>query len=1216
MTPYSIDTRRRVARAPVAFLCALVSSLFLHAVEFAELEPLFHEHCVECHGAKEPEGGLILESFDGLMKGGESGPALTAGKSAESLLVKALEGNWGKAGKNQFMPPGKREKLTTEQISLFKAWIDAGAVAPQTTAGSRVITTPKIVPKGSPRRSIQSLAFDPKSRLLAVARPEAVELVNVDTRSVVRSLTGFRGSANAVVISADGQFVFAGAGDATGGEIIQWRLADGSRVRSLGGHSDAVYSLALTPDGKTLASGGYDYSIRLWNLDDGMERVALSVNQGAIMGLAFRPDGQLLASAGYDRTAKIYAMPGGARLETFPQALKELNTVVFSPDGQTLLTGGGDNRIRAYQIGGDGREGSNALTATVFAHEGAILRLNFSPDGRTLASSADDRTVKLFDAATLKPRLTLEPQSDWPSALTFAGDGMLVVGRADGSLSFYDPTSGKPSAPPRPELSRTEPRGVQRGHTTRLRLVGRQLERAAVISLYREGRLWSAFSPETMEGGVGLTVEPPEDEPTGFWEISVGDGTIESGRIRLWVDDLVQREVAATKSNLNPGTVERVEGAASVWSTLETPGTATEFVVPARAGQTLVFDLWAQRLGAKGDFSLSLLDASGRTVAFNDSVAGQPDPLVIFQAPADGLYRVRVNEVTYAGSMDHFFRLSIGDLPYVTGLFPLSVPAGQEATVQLLGANLPAAGKVILPSSEPGEQRLPAPASSWRSRRPWSVLVSDAPAPAELEPNDEPGQANSVPVPVSVNGQFLAPSIREMGEGTNAVVHRSDRDYFRFPARRGVTYIVETAAAQRGSRADTRLAVLWPDGRPVGRLRLQAVRNSAITFRPETSDDTGIRFDNWEEMELNDLLWCGGEVMKIIRAPQGPDSDTALYASNGRRAGFFDTSPTAHYLDEPVYLVTALDQGEQPVPNGLPVFTVHYENDDSAKRDMGGDSRIHFTAPAEGEFLVQATDARGFTGPEYGYALKIREAQPGFAVTLNGANPTVAAGSGQGFNVTVKRWDGFEGSVAVQLNHLPAGWAVSGPLLIEAGHDTASSTLNAAMDATQPRDADWDAVKAVATAEVEGRLVAMAVNNLGRPKLTTDKPKIRVRLEPLADRSSTNAATGLPGVVIVPGGSTGVRLSIERNGFEGVVTFSVDNLPHGVIVENLGLNGITFLADENERVISLAAARWVGDTERPFYAVENQAGRQTSSPLLLRVRRPTLSAERGRPARE
>ncbi|MBI3878189.1 MAG: hypothetical protein HY300_19885, partial [Verrucomicrobia bacterium] len=80
-------------------------------------------------------------------------------------------------------------------------------------------------------------------------------------------------------------------------------------------------------------------------------------------------------------------------------------------------------------------------------------------------------------------------------------------------------------------------------------------------------------------------------------------------------------------------------------------------------------------------------------------------------------------------------------------------------------------------------------------------------------------------------------------------------------------------------------------------------------------------------------------------------------------------------------------------------------------------------------------------------------------------------------------------------------------------------------------------------------------------------------------------------------------LRVERNGHDDLVTFQVDGLPHGVIVDDIGLNGVLIPKGQNEREIFLYAERWVPETDRLCHAIENQAGRQTSLPVLLHVRR-------------
>ena len=1173
----SLHPRGRAARAPVlrAFASLLLLLPAAAATGFSDIEPLLQQHCVECHGAKEPEGGLVLETHPDLMKGGENGVVVVPGRSADSLLVKALLGDWGKTGKNQFMPPGKRDKLKPEQVALFRAWIDAGAPAPKAGAKTAEIVVPRIAPKVEPRRSIHALAFSAPEKLLAVARHGEVDLVDVDSRSVVRVLGGARGAVNAIAFAPDGRSVFAAAGDpGISGEVRQWDVRTGAIIRVFEGHRDALYAVAVSPDGRTLATGSYDYSIRLWDVADGSVRKTITASQGAIYDLAFRPDGKVLASASADRTAKLYDVATGERIETFGQALKELNAVAWSPDGGLLVTGGGDNRIRVYSVGADAKEGSGKLTLAKFAHEGAILRLRFSADGRSVLSAADDRSVKIFRTdGDWGERTALEKQTDWPTAAGFSPDGKtLAVGRLDGSLGYYDAADGRPAAPPRPELQATEPRGIQRGVRSRVRLVGKNLA-DATVAIVRRGTVIAAMEPEKDGAERWIELSPDGDEPRGPWEIQVQTPAGDSARVKVWVDDLPQR------TGDGPLPAEAV----SVWGATALPGQTVGHRFTAKAGQTLVFDLAAKAIGSQGDFALTLLDAGGKVLAKNDSFDGDDDPWVTHTFAADGSYIIRVAEQMLRGSSGHFYRLSVGALPMVTGVYPVSVPADAETTLELAGPNLPDGGRATLKAGAPGETGLPAPASELRSRRAWKVIVTGSAAPRETEPNDTAAQAQKIPVPSSVNGR---------------IGRDGDVDHFAFEARKGTPYVLETTAARRGSPLDTKITVLRPDGSAVGNVQLRAVRDSAITFRGTDANGSAVRLENWEEMELDEHLYFGGEVVKLFRMPQGPDSDMVFYSANGNRRAYFGTTAVSHPLDEPAYIVVPEPVGTQAPPNGLPVFRVDHENDDDPLRQLGTDSRIHFTAPEDGTFVVRVADARGFGSDRSAYRLVVREAEPGFRVTLEGVPAMVAPGSGQSFSVSAERIDGFEGAITVALDHLPPGWRASTPLVIEAGHPRATGTLLAAADATTPGDAAWDAVTVVATGAPDGRPVAMAAGNLGRPKLAKDPAKLRVTLRPDGVPSDTPAV-----IDIAPGTTVTARLSVKRNGFDGVVRFEVENLPHGVIVADLGLNGITLLENESERTIFINAARWVADLDRPVHAVETATGRQTSMPVTLRVRK-------------
>lgn len=407
--------------------------------DYSDVHAIFQKHCLDCHESSEPDGNLILDSYEALMKGGESGASIVPGKSAESLLALMVEGKFEKDGKKKIMPPGaKRKKLEASEIATIKSWIDAGA-KPPTQAISKTLVVPKVAVKGEARQSVLALSHSPIGKVIAVARSSTVDLISTESRTVLHKLPGHSGNVNAVTFSPDGTRVYSVSGEnALFGEIRQWNAADGSLIRSIQSHRDTIYSIAVSPDGKTLATGSYDQDIKLWDAETGKEIRTLHGHNGAVFGLAFRPDGKILASASADRTVKLWNAAKGERTDTLSQPSKEVYCVAFSSDGKKLYAGGADNRIRVWQVSPAALETTNPILESKFAHEGSILRLAFSPNGKMLLSSADDRTVKLWDAASLREQLLLEKQKDWATGICFGAGKTIVIGRMDGSFGFYD----------------------------------------------------------------------------------------------------------------------------------------------------------------------------------------------------------------------------------------------------------------------------------------------------------------------------------------------------------------------------------------------------------------------------------------------------------------------------------------------------------------------------------------------------------------------------------------------------------------------------------------------------------------------------------------------------------------------------------------------------------------------------------------------------------
>jgi WD40 repeat protein len=497
----------------------------------------------------------------------------------------------------------------------------------------------------------------------------------------------------------------------------------------------------------------------------------------------------------------------------------------------------------------------------------------------------------------------------------------------------------------------------------------------------------------------------------------------------------------------------------------------------------------------------------------------------------------------------------------------------------------------------------------------------------ELEPNNQPATAT----PLGGASKVVGAIARQQGQST------ADVDLFRFSATEGDQWIIEARAQQIKSPLDTHLAILDTAGEPVVQTVLQAVRDSYITYRGVNSKTRNeIRLHNWEEMTLNEYLYVGGEVMRLHTYPYGPDSGFGLYGTPQARYTYFNTTGFSHAIHEPCYIVEALPPGATIVSSGLPVFTLYYTNDDDPRRKNGTDSRLVFTAPADGEYLIRLRDARRWDGPDYQYELILRTPEPDFQVTLENDNPKVGPGSGQKFSLKANRIDGFDGPIRIDIANLPPGFSVNSPLMIEAGHDEARAVINAAFDAPTPTENQAKATKVIATAQLDGQEVIKSVNNLGTITLDTETPQVFARVLPLNTNQTPNTNPnpgsqnkdvppetepsetqgspqdpfkGFPQPVeftIHPGETIAVRLSIKRNGGEEVIQFGKGeaghNLPHGVYVDNIGLNGVVVMPDSSERVVYITADDWVTEQTRTFFFATTNLGNQATWPVTLHVR--------------
>ncbi len=767
-----------------------------------------------------------------------------------------------------------------------------------------------------------------------------------------------------------------------------------------------------------------------------------------------------------------------------------------------------------------------------------------------------------------------------------------------------------------PSVAKISPAGMERGKTVTFTIEGRNLSDATAV----------IFDAPGMSGKVTAATDVPEElkkaragedlaaivavgkKQTAQLEISVAKDAepgIHNFRILtpLGTTNMTAFAVGAfpelqvhDKTAMDSAAPQTVAFPATLVGVIAAPGDHDNFQFDGKSGEEVVFRVQASKLGSTLTSSLAVSDSSGKLLAQSSENENDPDAVVHLKLPQDGTYTLSLTDRDRGGGMDHFYRLDIGQLPYVAGFFPLGVRAGQDTKVAIQGANLQSAEvKVAAPASAQGWTTVPLEAGNGGERAINEVhlAVGDEPEILKNEPNNSVAQAQSISIPVTINGRIN----RAAKEDPNP-----DENYFKFHGSKGEALSIDVAASRLGSKLDSVIEVLDAQGNAIPRATIRCLNQTTTTLSDRDSMTTGIRLTSTSDIHEGDYLMVGDELNQVDFVPDQPDADTILRGLDDRRLAYLGTSPDVHAVNTPVYKAQILPADAEFPSNGLPVFHLTWRNDDGGP-GYGADSKLDFVAPADGDYFLHLKDVRGLDGPDYAYRLTIREASPDFRLKAEPTNPNIPRGGSTIVTVSLAEIRNYEGPIEIEVKGLPPGVSAS-PATIEPGQTSTVVVLSAAADAHL--DAHAQPMDIVGHGKLAGGDLTRMVN--------ADSPAARsLQLVSIIPPPDVVVTTEARQISLEPGKDVTVTLHVDRqNGFKGRVPCSVENLPPGVRVVNVGLNGVLVTEAQSSRTFTLHAEEWAPHITQPIYVVamveSNSPTMHPSPSLLLNVTGGTQTA--------
>ncbi|MCE2413970.1 hypothetical protein J4G07_08200 [Candidatus Poribacteria bacterium] len=447
-----VSRSRFMIHLGVYLLCFVALSPFATADQHAkdsavsyhsEIDPLLKRSCQGCHHPGDPNGDLIVTTYEDLKRGGMAGDAIVPGKPDESLLIELISGDEPAMPQNQ-------APLSAEEVELFRRWIlegahdDTPAEADDMGEGNYpTYTVPPVV---------TALAYSPDGSTLAVSGFREILLYDTTNFKLKARLVGKAHRIESLTYTADGKILgMAGGSPAQFGELQLWDTATNTLIKAMRSSYDTVYGLSFSPDASLVAFGCSDQTVRILSIEDEKELIKFDNHSDWVFGTIFSTDGSHFVSCGRDTALKLVEVDTGSFVDDINSSNKgygEINTLARHPTKDQVLSAGEDRIPRLYKIFREiRRDVGNTDFNLIQAYEaqsGTIEGVAFSADGSQFATGSAGGEARIYNTEDGTRLASMQGDAVGVFAVSFHPNGtQLATGGFDGKIRIFDAATGK-----------------------------------------------------------------------------------------------------------------------------------------------------------------------------------------------------------------------------------------------------------------------------------------------------------------------------------------------------------------------------------------------------------------------------------------------------------------------------------------------------------------------------------------------------------------------------------------------------------------------------------------------------------------------------------------------------------------------------------------------------------------------------------------------------